>query len=133
MISKLDHVNITVRSLEESVAWYRKIFGFRLVESGTSVYGRKWGIVESGDTMICMTEWPKRVPTERADEDAGHRIYHFGLRVADAEKWRETLAANELRLFYGGEVQYPRSRSWYIHDPSGHEIEVSHASGTMFD
>ncbi len=43
MTIKLDHINLTVENLKESIEWYRKIFGFELVESGATPQGNKWG------------------------------------------------------------------------------------------
>jgi lactoylglutathione lyase len=126
---KLDHVNISVSNLSESIEWYNKIFGFELVEKGRSAQGKKWGIVASNDSMICMTEYNNKMPADKIENESVHQIYHFGIRVTDLDRWRATVEKNNLQLYYGGEVEYPHSRSWYIHDPSGHEIEVSFADG----
>ena len=128
MSAKIDHVNLTVRNLEESVEWYKKIFGFEKLESGISEIGKKWAIVGFEDSMIAMSEHAQRSPAIKLAGDA-HRIYHFGLRIPDANEWRLKVRLNNLKLKYGGEVEYPFSRSWYIQDPSGHEIEVSCTNG----
>lgn len=109
--------------------WYGKIFGFELVESGTTPQGVKWGIVSSNDSMICMSEDEKRESADTFEHKSIHQIYHFGIRVSELEQWRETVKENSVKVYYGGEIEYPFSRSWYIHDPSGHEIEVSYAKG----
>ena len=33
-IKHLDHLNLTVNNLAESVAWYARVLGFELVEQG---------------------------------------------------------------------------------------------------
>jgi catechol 2,3-dioxygenase-like lactoylglutathione lyase family enzyme len=33
-MASLDHLNLTVRNLEESIAWYGRVFGFKKVEGG---------------------------------------------------------------------------------------------------
>jgi catechol 2,3-dioxygenase-like lactoylglutathione lyase family enzyme len=129
MTIKLDHINLTVANLTASIEWYGKVFGFELVESGTTEIGTKWGIVASNDSMICMAEYSARVPADKVDDKSVHRICHFGIRVSDSEKWQQTVRDHRLELYYGGENEYPNSRSWYVHDPSGHEIEVSYAAG----
>lgn len=91
--------------------------------------GRNYAILENNDFMICMTEQPWRQSADKDDDKDTHRIYHFGLRISDISTWREIVKSQGLQLYYGGEVQYPHSKSWYIHDPSGHEIEVSYAEG----
>lgn len=124
MSARIDHVNITVANLDESVAWYSKIFGFKKVEGGRTAFGKKWAIVALNDSMIAMSE-RKNLKAADQDDESAHKIYHFGLRIDDAEAWRAKINECGLRVYYGGEVEYPHSRSWYVHDPSGHEIEVS--------
>ncbi len=41
MTIKLDHINLTLANLKQSIEWYGKIFGFELVESGISPQGTK--------------------------------------------------------------------------------------------
>lgn len=128
MSVRLDHVNITVRNLEESIEWYGQIFGFKKVEGGINQFGRKWAVVALEDSMVAMSEHKDREDGDKIDEKR-HAIYHFGLRVPNAPEWRAKVKDKKLKLYYGGEVEYPYSRSWYVHDPSGHEIEVSCTDG----
>ena len=50
---------------------------------------------------------------------------HFGLRITDVEEWLETVDREKIEVLYGGEITWPHSRSWYIEDPTGYEIEVA--------
>ena len=132
MTIKLDHINLTVADLKNSVEWYGKVFGFELVESGATPEGIKWGIVAFNESMICMTEYAGRTAADKDEDKSIHQIYHFGIRVSDLEQWKQTVQDYQLKLYYGGEIKYPASTSWYVHDPSGHEIEVSYtAQGRM--
>jgi catechol 2,3-dioxygenase-like lactoylglutathione lyase family enzyme len=132
MTIKLDHINLTVADLKNSVEWYGKVFGFELVESGTTPEGTKWGIVASNDSMICMTEYAGRTDADKSEDQSTHHIYHFGIRVSELKQWQQIVLDHGLRLYYGGEINYPNSKSWYVYDPSGHEIEVSYtARGRM--
>jgi catechol 2,3-dioxygenase-like lactoylglutathione lyase family enzyme len=125
---KLDHINLTVRDLAESIEWYSKIFGFKLVEQGIGSRGQSWAIVACNDSMIVMSEYKNKQSAEEAPETAFHKIYHFGIRVSDLMSWENVVKEFRLKLFYGGVIEYPFSKSWYIHDPSGHEIEISHTN-----
>lgn len=126
MTIKLDHINLTVADLKNSIEWYGKVFGFELVESGATPQGIKWGIVAFNDSMICMIENTGRMAADKSENKSVHQIYHFGIRVSDLESWKRIVHDHQLRLYYGGEIHYPNSKSWYVHDPSGHEIEVSY-------
>jgi catechol 2,3-dioxygenase-like lactoylglutathione lyase family enzyme len=130
MSIRLDHINISVHSLSESVKWYGDLFGFNKVEEGINHYGRRWAIVACEDSLIAMTEYDGRKPADSDFEVLNHQINHFGIRVPDAQAWCKKIEKFSLALHYGGEVRYPHSTSWYVHDPSGHEIEVSCTGGT---
>jgi catechol-2,3-dioxygenase len=125
---KLDHINLSVANLQASIEWYKKVFGFELVESGNTPRGTPWGIVAFNDSMICMTEYPAKILADQYQDPSIHRIDHFGIRVSDLERWKQILQEYQLKLYYRGMVEYPDSRSWYVHDPSGHEIEVSYSA-----
>ncbi len=121
-ISSIDHVNFSVNNFNESVEWYGKVFNFDLVEEGTNDSGSKWGILRSGDSMLAITELPEKT-FPKGDEF--HQTYHFGISVQDQGEWEETIKANSLKTFYSSPISYPHSTSWYVKDPTGHEVEVS--------
>lgn len=118
----LDHVNFTVENFRESVEWYHKIFSFELVEKGISEAGNKWGILKNGDSMLAITEYPDK---KWGVSEEYHQTYHIGLRLADKQEWEEKIRQYNLETYYGSPITYPHSRSWYVKDPTGHEIEVA--------
>jgi lactoylglutathione lyase len=126
MKAALDHLNLTVRNLDETVGWYKEVFGFEIVESGLTEDKRPWGILRNGNSMLCVYENQKLKHIPENDDFPGdfHRIFHFGLRITDREKWERVLVLKKIRPEYGGAVSYPHSTSWYVKDPSGHTIEV---------
>ena len=124
---RIDHINLTVNNLDESTLWYQKVFGFEVLESGSKGLGSAWKIVGRDDTMICMTEYSGREAPYSYDLSPRHQINHFGLRIEDREQWEDIVKKNKLTLKYGGLVEYPKSLSWYITDPNGHEVEVNYS------
>lgn len=126
---KLDHINLTVHDINQSINWYEKVFGFKLVEKGIGSKGQPWAIVAENDSMIVMNEFKDRSLEDETRPATYHKIYHFGIRVSDVKTWERTVKENNMALNYGDVVQYPHSRSWYVRDPSGHEIEVSYTEG----
>ena len=126
-ISNIDHLNLSVRDFDETVAWYGRVFGFELVEHSTQADGVRFGILRSEDAMLCIYEHAEleHPSPDLLREKGYHAIRHFGLRIRDREAWEATIAREQLSLDYGGEIAYAHSSSWYVKDPTGWSIEVA--------
>ena len=123
-LTRIDHINMRVKNLEASKDFYGSVFGFEPKESGT-YKGRSWAILGIPDqAYLCLYEAGN---TERVDQDI--QINHFGFHVEDFEKLERRLQENNVKISYGGAVQNGKSRSIYIEDPSGYEIELSEQLG----
>lgn len=123
---RLDHVNLTVDDLDETIAWYGRVFGFEVVERDVQE-GVPWAVLRAGDSMLCVYAYPERRHLGRFElEEANlHGMNHFSLRVDDESAWASVVERESLEILYGGVVEWPHSRSWYVQDPTGHEIEVT--------
>lgn len=125
-VKHLDHLNLSVRSLDETADFYGRLFGFAEVERGESG-GVAYRILRSGEALLCAYEhaghdWlPK---TERRARRL-HGINHFSFRITDRDAWEETVAREGVTLHYGGEIRNAHSSAWYLDDPTGYEIEVA--------
>ena len=119
---RFDHLNLSVRDLDETVAWYGRVFGFSVAEEGVWD-GVRWAILRSGDTMLCAYHHPefRFVDNDGLASRHLHGIRHPGFRIADERRWRETVEREGLDA---EEIVYAHSRSWYVYDPTGYEIEV---------
>ena len=122
----IDHINLSVDNFSDSAKWYKDIFGFEVVEQGL-YQGSPWGVLKAQDTMLCIYEEKNKQTTANDDSllNQFHRIYHFGLRIKNKKDWELTLSIFNLKIYFQSPIQYPFSTSWYIKDPSGHQIEVS--------
>ena len=122
----IDHVNLTVADFDATAAWYGRVFGFEVVEEGDQD-GNRWGVLRTGDSMLCIYEYPDcRLDDRHALRKAGlHGINHFGFRITDGPAWEMIVEREELDVLYGGPLHWPHSMSWYITDPTGWEIEVA--------
>ena len=124
-VKHLDHLNMTVNSFDESADWYRRVLGFEVVQDEVSDEGVRWGVLKSGEAMLCIYEHPDRKPP-LAWEDEAHAIRHFGLRITDREEWEEIIERENVQCgFGGGAIAWPHSTAWYVNDPNGYEIEVA--------
>ena len=126
-IKHLDHLNLTVNNLAESVAWYARVLGFELVEQGVKPDYGPWGIIRSGDAMLCLYQRANRAPSDtRAYEESDvHRINHVGFRITDRQAWEQVITQENLEILDDGGVEWPHSSAWYLNDPTGYCIEVS--------
>ena len=129
-VKQLDHLNLTVRSFDETVEFYGRVFGFELVEEAVQD-GVRWGVIRSGEAMLCIYEHPQLEFLDRYAllERGLHGLNHLAFRITDAKAFEEIVQRDGLELGYGGEVQWPHSKSWYIKDPTGYEIEVAFWDG----
>jgi len=120
-VRNLDHLNLNVQNLAQSIRFYRDLFGMEPVESGAdSGYG-EWAILRGGDAMLCLYERPE---FQLRDNVRARELKHFALRLESADGLAAKIEALGLSLGYGGEVRYAHSRSWYVTDPTGYEIEI---------
>lgn len=124
----LDHLNLSVADLSETVDWYQRVFGFQVVEEDVCEDGTRLAILRAGEAMLCCYEhadWEAVSNAERRRRGI-HGINHFALRITDRAAWEATVRREGLRLSYGGAAtDYPHSTSWYVEDPSGYGIEVA--------
>lgn len=123
---KIDHINLSVNKLSESIRWYENIFKFKVVESGQSNSGQPWAIVANDDTMVVMNTSASVLVSA---SNLVHKFYHFGIRITDELNWLQIIQRHNLKINSDDIVEYPHSKSWYISDPNGHKIEVSYSGG----
>jgi catechol 2,3-dioxygenase-like lactoylglutathione lyase family enzyme len=125
-VQHIDHVNLSVADFEDSAEWYARVFGFRVVERGVQD-GEPWGVLRGGDAMLCVYQKPDFEFVDRFEKADRrlHTISHFGLRISDGEEFERIIASEELEVLYGGPIRWQHGSSWYVTDPTGHEIEVA--------
>jgi lactoylglutathione lyase len=124
-VQQIDHLNMTVRNLKESVVFYKNLFGFEVVEEGGSEDTYPWAILRSKSAMLCLYEH-EHVETSRRfpHPPVVQEVRHFAFRVLDGPGFESLCRESGIELIFGGPVRWPRSTSYYIADPTGHQIEV---------
>ena len=128
-ITHFDHIQMDVANLEESMEFYHRVFGFRLVEVGLRA-GVRWAIVgNTAGLYLCMHEFAQG----RGKSNDGLEITHFGLVVEGFDRADGRLRAAGVPMVYTQSVQYHSSRSLYFFDPNVYKIEISESSGGGLD
>ena len=131
-IKAIDHVNLTVSNLERSLGFYQRAFGMEIREDGRD-RDRPYLIVgKAGVGYIALHE--------RRDHPvvAAGRINHWGFVVEDFDGLSARLDQCVIPVLYrsdgsDGIIEYPNSRSVYVSDPDGTEIELTSAFGGGLD
>ena len=121
-IKRLNHLVLYVRDAQRSLAFYRDVLGFQVVEmpSPQAVFLRANGSDNHHDLGL-FGRGPQAAPPSRGERVG---LYHAAWEVAtieDLARAREDLmAAGALR----GESDHGNSLSLYSEDPDGNEFEV---------
>ena len=122
-INTIDHINIEVSRLDKSIKFYQEVFDFEVKEAGvSSMSGSKYAIIGiSGKVMLALVE---------SEEDLTEtRLNHFGINVLDFDMALSVIQKLKIPTGDYGDAQnvvaYPKSRSIYVLDPDGNEIELS--------
>lgn len=127
-VNAIDHLNITVSDLEASIGFYGRLFGFEIAEDCRDD-SRPYVIMGRAGVG-----WLALHAQANGDPPEGGRINHWGFVVDDFDGLQEQLQSLGVVALYtdrwpGGVVEYPRSRSLYVADPDGNEIELTSAFG----
>lgn len=120
--TSIDHVNMKVKSLKESVEFYKNLFGFDIKQEENPNKADVPSMIIGNDTIkLCMYEVPDMSP------EGG--IAHFGFNIENFDKVIERCKEYNVEILYGGIVDWESSKSVYIVDPSGYEVELGEITG----
>ena len=120
--TSIDHVNMKVKNLEQSVEFYKNLFGFEIKQeenpNKTDVPSK---IIGNDAIKLCLYEVPEMSP------EGG--IAHFGFNIANFDEIILKCKELDVQILYDGEIDWEKSKSVYIVDPSGYEVELGQISG----
>ena len=119
----LGHIVFYVRDLETSLKFYEKVLGLKRIEGGELPF--KASALTSGRThhellLIEVGDAPGPPPGPRRG------FYHAGFKIGDSldelkKAYRELYSAG---IQVKGMSDHTISKSIYLHDPDGNEIEL---------
>jgi catechol 2,3-dioxygenase-like lactoylglutathione lyase family enzyme len=122
-ISSFHHVAMTVRDGAESAQWYHDVFGFKLVQKFT----RTW-LVGRGSCNLGLTQLPNGHPVKELD--AKIAIQHIAFHVDPEDFASAVQALKDLGIpFEGPDESGVAGPSVFLHDPDGHELEITAYQG----
>ena len=121
----LAHVALTVKDVEVSGAWYRRLLGTDpVLDEHTDAGFRHLVWVLDGGTLLGIHQHERGAPNERFTEfRVGLDHVGFGCaNRAELEKWMDRL--NELGISHGGIVDAGYGSGLSLRDPDGIALEL---------
>ena len=115
--TSIDHINMNVNDLQESVTFYGELFGFELREDQPEEDSQ---IIGNDTIKLCLYEHAPGV------KHGG--LNHFGFHIENFDDVVDELTTRGIKMTYGV-IDWGESRSVYIKDPNGYTIELSEFIG----
>lgn len=121
-LEQIDHVALTVKDVDRSVAWYRDVLGLerRHEEAG----GSYPAVMYAGMTGVALFPAAQPGPAPAPDARRSAIMCHLAFRV-DAENFGRAQAALRERNIPFSFEDHGISHSIYFHDPDNYEIEIT--------
>lgn len=127
-ITGIDHLNLNIKDIEKSKKFYKDVFDLEEKEKGISSAGNPYTIIgKKNGFYLCLYE------SIKGNEVPIGFLNHFGVHITNFDEILPKLDERGISYQYGGHVEYERSRSVYIVDPNGIEIEISEKFGGNLD
>lgn len=100
MVSKVDHIGIAVRDLDEALKFYEEVLGIKCVDTEIVEEQKvKVAFLPIGDTEVELLESTEEDgPIAKFIEKRGEGIQHIAYRVDNIEKAIEELKEKGIRL-----------------------------------
>ena len=121
-IKQIDHVALTVKDVERSVAWYRDVLG--LERRHEEVWGSLPAMMFAGETGIAL--FPAESPGEAAEPGRGSTsvLRHLAFQVDRRNFDRAQVEFSARGIPFTFE-DHDIAHSIYFRDPDGYEIELT--------
>ena len=108
---------------QRTASFYGDVLGLRLLdrEPGRSLFYRV------GDGMFLLFRTKRTLRVGRLPAHGARGSIHTCFRAPPEayQAWKDHLSANGVKLIK--EVEWPRGRSFYFHDPAGNLLEIANA------
>ncbi len=120
----IDHVNLQVSDLKESITFWETLLGFQLLEDMPQDNGV---IIGTKEAKLALYENPDLGKVER--KGFSHLCFH----ISNFDSAIEICEQLNIKILYDGIVAWKQSNSLYIEDPNGYEIELTDTWGGALD
>jgi methylmalonyl-CoA/ethylmalonyl-CoA epimerase len=124
----LDHVALSVPDIEQSIAWYQKMFGFKQVRRSSEPNGMQTALIERGDVRVELFQVPGSAPLPEprrnpSEDFRTQGVKHFAFRVKDVRAAMAILQAKGVKVVFQLH-DYPGAAFAFVSDNAGNAIEL---------
>jgi catechol 2,3-dioxygenase-like lactoylglutathione lyase family enzyme len=125
-VKHIDHVELLVRDIAKTEAWYRRVLGLKRVQA--------WDpapiMIGAGHTMLALFTSRRAKGRSPAGAKNGHRVSYGYLRVAFLTDTKGFAQAQrrlrKLRIRFRGPIDHDTTFSIYFQDLNGLPLEITH-------
>jgi catechol 2,3-dioxygenase-like lactoylglutathione lyase family enzyme len=121
-IEQIDHIALTVKDMQRSIAWYQEVLGLE------RCYQEAWGdgppvMLCAGKTCLALFPATTAQPLPPPDQNT-IAMRHFAFRTnrANFEQAQTELRRRGMQFVF---QDHGISHSIYFPDPDGHEVEIT--------
>ena len=116
----IDHLNLDVKNLNQTVEFYNKLFGFNVLKEQPEENSK---IIGNEHVKLCLYQRDEFNHFEK------NGFNHLGIHVKNYEDVLQKCTELDIEVYYGGAIEWEKSSSIYIKDPNGYEFELAKVFG----
>ncbi|PJA98454.1 MAG: VOC family protein [Ignavibacteriales bacterium CG_4_9_14_3_um_filter_30_11] len=116
----IDHLNLEVIDLQKTAKFYKDLFGFEIKKEQPDEDSY---IIGNEKVKLCLYE------NKKMQKYVKKGFAHLGLHINNFDDIVKKCEEMNLKIYYGGKLEWENSSSIYIQDPNGYEIELSKTFG----
>jgi catechol-2,3-dioxygenase len=114
----IDHFAISVKNLQTSFDWYKKVFGFEMFHQWKTTW-----LIHLGDMKIGLFERPQAAAVDDLDNKIAFQ--HLAFHVSADDLIAALIELANLGIEFDGPEDTGVAYSLFVSDPDGHLLELT--------
>jgi len=114
----IDHFAISVKNLQTSFDWYKRVFGFEMFHQWKTTW-----LIQLGDMKIGLFERPQAAQVDDLDNKIAFQ--HLAFHVSADGFIEALIELGNLKIEFDGPEDTGVAYSLFVSDPDGHLLELT--------